>query len=296
MGCFLLLFDGVGIRARTGRLSPTLIESLRVSPQRRKKLTREVFAICALIFGGGSAVAADLPNIKEPSVAPALPVPAFSWTGFYVGVNGGYGLDHVSFPYAVVLPPTYSGQSALTERGPAFGGQVGYNYEIIGVPLFSHVVVGVEGDADWGDINGSATIPTSFGPATLGTRIENFGTLRGRIGYSFDRLLIYIGGGLSYATTENYYSGPGYVGSATTTRLPLQFSAYSIGAEYAVANNWSVRAEYTYDYIRAGWNNYCPAPGISVGFMSRATFHVARVGLNYHFDIFAPPAPVVARY
>jgi outer membrane immunogenic protein len=245
-------------------------------------------------FSAGVAEAADLPDLKEPPVVPT-PAPVFSWTGFYAGVNGGYGLDHASFPYAVTLPPPdlsyVGGQSGLTERGPLFGGQVGYNYEFTNVPIIGHAVVGVEADSEWADINGSVTIPTTPGPDTFGTRIENFGSLRGRVGYNFDRLLLYITGGLAYGTTENYYSVPGFSGSYTATRLPLRFSAYGAGLEYALTDNWSIKGEYMYTYIRAGWNVYAP----DIGYMSRATFHIVRIGLNYKFDLFAPP-PVVAKY
>ncbi|MGH6675577.1 MAG: outer membrane protein, partial [Xanthobacteraceae bacterium] len=203
----------------------------------------EILAVCAFVLAATSALAADLPNTKEAPLAP--PVSAFDWTGFYVGVNSGYGLDHVSLPYILTLPGgTASGVSAMTERGPLFGGQVGYNYELENVPLLGHAVVGIEADSDWADINGSAGAATPFGSAVFGTRIENFGTLRGRVGYNFDRLLLYIGGGISYATVESYYSGPGYSSATTTTRLPLRFSAYTIGAEYALSNNWTIRAEY----------------------------------------------------
>lgn len=248
----------------------------------------------AAVLSAGSAIAADLPSLKEP-VAP-LPE-AFSWTGFYVGVNAGGGIDHVSFPYSIALPggSTY-GQSGLTERGPAFGGQIGYNYQFSAIPLLSNIVAGVELGADWSNINGSSTIGTNVGWATFGTRIENFGTIRGRLGYSFDRLLVYFAGGISYATTENYFNVPGFSGSFTSTRFPLRSATYGIGAEYALTNNWSLRAEYLYDYVKAGYAVYSGANDSTVAFLSRTTFHVARLGLNYKFDFFTAPAPVVTKY
>lgn len=263
---------------------------------RRPRRSIQSVATLVLIATAGSAGAADLPDLKELPVAPATPVPVFNWTGSYIGVNGGYGLDHVSTPYILTLPAGMAaGTTGMTERGPLFGGQIGYNYELTGVPLIGHAVIGIEADSDWADINGSAIAATPFGIATFGTRIENFGTLRGRIGYNFDRLLLYIGGGVSYGTVESYYSGPGYSGATTTTRLPLRFSAYTIGAEYALSNNWAVRAEYVYDYIDANWRQYYPAAGTVVDFPSRSTFHVARIGINYRFDLFAP-APVFPKY
>ncbi len=240
-------------------------------------------AISAFILAATSARAADRPNAKE-APAPPAPAPVFTWTGFYAGVNGGYGLDHVSFPYALALPGggSASGRSALTERGPLFGGQVGYNYEVKGVPVIGHAVVGVEADSNWANINGAGTFGTAQGLATLGTRIEDFGSLRGRVGYNFDRLLLYISGGIAYGTTENYYSVPGSSSSYTSTRLPLRFGAYGAGLEYGLTDNWSIKGEYMYTYIRAGWNVYTP----DVGYMSRATFHIVRFGLNYKFDLF----------
>lgn len=284
---------GSEVKAKTNPTSGTLTKPQRARPKRKARVTSEVFALCTLIAGSGSAGAADLPNLKEPPVVPAAPVPAFSWTGFYAGVNGGYGLDHASFPFAVTLPggAFADGQSGLTEHGPLLGGQVGYNYEFTNVPILGHAVVGVEADSDWADINGSVTVATPQGPETFGTRIENFGTLRGRVGYNFDRLLLYVTGGLAYGTTENYYTVPGFTGSFTATRLPLRFGAYGAGLEYGLTDNWSIKGEYMYDYIRAGWNVYPP----DVGFMSRATFHTVRIGLNYKFDLFAP-TPVVAKY
>jgi outer membrane immunogenic protein len=220
----------------------------------------------------------------------------FSWTGFYAGVNGGYGLDHASFPYAVTLPGGFAGgQSGLTERGSFLGGQIGYNYELANVPFIGHAVVGVEVDSDWADINGSATVATPVGPETFGSRIENFGSLRGRLGYNFDRLLLYITGGPAYGTAKNYYSVPGFSGSFMSSRLTLPFGAYGAGLEYALTNNWSIKAEYIYEYVRAGWDDYIPASTANIGFMTRATFHTARIGLNYKFDLFEP-TPVVAKY
>jgi outer membrane immunogenic protein len=256
------------------------------------RITKGRTIVLALALGAGPVAAADLPNLKESPIAP-MPAPVFSWTGFYAGVNGGYGLDHVSFPYSVTLPggSIVSGQSGLTERGPLFGGQVGYNYEIANVPIIGHAVVGVEADTDWSNINGSVTFGTSQGLETFGTRIENFGSLRGRVGYNFDRLLLYISGGLAYATTENYYSVPGFSGSYTATHLPLRFGAFGAGLEYALTDNWSVKGEYMYNYVSVGWNVYPP----DVDYMSRATFHIVRFGLNYKFDLFEP-TPVVAKY
>lgn len=241
-----------------------------------------------------SASAADLPNVNEPPVF-SPPAPVFTWTGLYAGLSGGYALDHAAFPYSVTLPVGYTaGYSGLTERGPFFGGQVGYNYEFDNVPLIGHAVIGVEADFNWANINGSGNAATIYGPETFGSRVEDFGSVRGRLGYNFDRLLLYVTSGPAFGQTHNYYNVPGFSGSYTTSRLTLPFGAYGAGLEYALTNNWSIKAEYIYEYVRAGWNSYADGPA-NIGFNTRATFHTARIGFNYRFDLFEP-TPVVAKY
>lgn len=247
---------------------------------------------------GGAALAADLPVDKSPVIAPAPP-PAFSWTGFYVGVSGGYGLDHVSYPFAVTTGAGFvGGQSGLTERGGAVGLQIGYNYQLSGLPLVGdNLVIGIEGDADWSDINGASTTPTVLGPATFGTRIETFGGIEGRVGYAFDRLLIFLQGGIPYATTKSYFNAGGFSGSTTETRFRIgRQNLIGAGAEYAFDQNWSIRADYVYSFVGAWWDSFTPAPGVNVGFMTRTSFHTARASVDYHFDLFAPATPVVAKY
>jgi len=252
------------------------------------------------LVSGGAVFAADVP-IEQSSVDPGTPPPAFSWTGFYAGVNGGVPFDGYGQMY-MVNTWTASGQN-LHEIGPAFGGQVGYNYQFSGLPwVGDHLVLGAEAYADWSDVKGSVTVPTILGATTFGTRIGSFGAILGRLGYSFDRLFLYFQSGLPYAVTTNYYSvaNGGPSGSATVARF--QFGrqiAVGLGAEYAITDQWSIRVDYLYSYVRAAWllYNYNPGdPADFVRFSTRTSFHTARLGLDYHFDLFAPPAPVVAKY
>ncbi len=247
------------------------------------------------------ALAADLPTLKGPSLSP-LPQPTsaeYDWTGFYVGVNGGYGVDHFGFPYALSLPNGFeSGTSGITSSGPVFGGQVGFNYQLNRLPLIGHGVIGVEADDDWASLRGSTTVPTlASGPATFSTHFENFGTLRLRLGYNIDRLLLYITGGLTYGTTRNSYSVAQFSGSRewTYSGLPFRVDAGGVGAEYALTNNWSVKAEYIYDCIRANRETFSP-PGATVAFNSRSMYHIIRMGLNYKFDWLSPSAATVSKY
>ncbi len=255
------------------------------------------FVVCGIagLSAMSIAAAADLPDLKSPPAY--VPPPQFSWTGFYAGVNAGYGLDHASYPYLVEDNSYTLSRSGLTERGPAVGGQVGFDYQFSNLPLLGdHLVVGVEADADWSDINGASTPGSSVGPVTFGTRIQNFGGISGRIGYTFDRLLVFFNGGRPFATTEAYYTAwnLGLSNAAVATRFKNVLCGG--GLEYAFDDHWSARVDYRYTYIGAWWQDFNPTPGHQIAYMSRTSFHTVRLGIDYRFDLFAPPTPTVSKY
>ncbi len=256
----------------------------------------------AALFCAGTALAADLPDQKSAPVVPIVPPAVFSWTGFYVGANGGWGLDHFAFPYNTGGSPTFvTGTSGITSGGAVIGGQIGFNYELTNLAFIGHAVIGVEADSDWSGITGSSTVSNGPYTATFGTRVENFGTLRSRLGYNFDRLLLYFTAGLSYMTvnTNTNVNGPTASNTVTRSAWPLdvgKVGVVGIGAEYAVTNNITVKAEYLYDWAGARWETFALAPGTAIDFNTRSMYHIARVGVNYKFDWFSPPTPVDAKY
>ncbi|WP_051335430.1 outer membrane protein [Methylocapsa acidiphila] len=261
-------------------------------------------ALCA----AGTGHAADLPSrVSEPVFTPPPPPPAFSWTGFYAGVNVGYGIDHFAFPYIVTsgdFNATFQGRSGITASGPLGGVQVGFNYQL---PF--GVVLGVEVDNAWSGIRGQTTVNgvlvggDRYGSATFGSKFLDFATARGRIGYAFDRFMVYFTGGATLGSVNTYYSAatgaPFYAsGSSTSTRSGLlpHVGVVGIGGEYAVTNNITVKAEYLYDFINARNTNFSTPAG-AVNFGTRTMYHIGRVGLNYKFDWLSPSAtPVVAKY
>ncbi len=271
----------------------------------REELSRAAafFATLALACtaSAASAFAADLPDTKSAPVY-TPPPPEFSWTGFYVGVNAGAGLDHFAFPYHVYLPDDEGvGSSGITSAGPVAGGQIGFNYQIEGLPIIGHAVVGIEADDDWGAVRGSSTVYTNGGsPVNFGARFDNFGTLRLRVGYNFDRLLFYLTGGLTYGSNVTSFNIPtyGYSDSLRTTHtgLPFNVDTVGLGVEYAIDDHWSVKGEYLYDCVEAYYNRFTPATDARVSFNTRMMYHIARLGVNYKFDLFGSSTPVVAKY
>ena len=120
-----------------------------------------------------AAVAADLPR-RMPTKAPAYVPAGYNWTGFYVGINGGYGWGR-----------SYWNSFGSRDRvsGGMVGGTVGYNWQALGSPW----VFGLEGDIDWTDIKG--TFANAACPTGCQTKNDWLGTARGRVGYAWDRTM-----------------------------------------------------------------------------------------------------------
>jgi len=221
----------------------------------------------------GAASAADLPPPPPayPPQAPAAYVPAapgFSWTGFYLGANAGYGWSNGSGTTTTfgVGPDTFSAS------GNAFvvGGQLGYNYQ------FASVVFGVE--ADFQGSFGSGTLTDPSGALSATVKDPWFGTVRGRLGYAWDRVLLYGTGGLVYGdTTANGASGiPAIAFNNSSTYYTWTAGA---GAEWAFAGPWSAKIEYLY----SGTPSSIPAiPNVTPPSGSAHT-NLVRAGLDYHF-------------
>lgn len=266
-----------------------------------------------------SAFAADLPADKGAPPFQPPPAPPPTWTGFYLGVNGGYGGDRFVYPFNLSDPALggtiVNGSASLNSSGFLAGGQIGYNYEIPN----SNVVVGVEADADWSSIRGqlglNASIPAGLVPggaalsATAGSHIEYFGTARARLGYAFNNIMPYVTGGFAWGETSSYYNinaallgAGGSIGGAEHNGQ----DGWTVGAglEYQITPNLTFKTEYLYvdlgtrTLLSNDLGNLLGVGAIGANFdiRERSTINVVRAGLDYKFDWFAPPAPVVAKY
>jgi outer membrane immunogenic protein len=248
-----------------------------------------------------------LPAKTEPPVYQPPPPAEFGWNGFYAGVHVGGGVDHFGFKYSLATPPPggfVQGTSGITASGPIGGLQVGFNYEL---PFF-HIVASIEIDNSASGIRGQTTVNRVFPSgapfaATYGSKFENFGTARLRLGYAWGRFLPYLTAGFTYGIIETYYSvvTPGFFSTAasTATRSGVfpHVGAAGIGLEYAIAPNFTAKVEYLYEFINARRVIFNPAAGTSIQFGTRTMYHVARVGLNYKIDWLAPtPPPIAANY
>lgn len=252
-------------------------------------MRKALLATASLIAMGGSAFAADLPNVKGPPVFNPPPPPAFSWTGFYIGGKVGYawGGSTTDLYENFTTPPFFLTRLNLYRpTGIIGGGYAGYNFQ------WTQFVFGVEGDIEDSSFHGSS-FAGPFDLATLSTRIGLQGSVRGRVGYAWDRLLFYGTGGVSFASITNGYSVPiiGFEDSFQNTRAGWTVGG---GLEYAITNNFLIRGEARHSDYGHTTNDFSPFPF----YVSKHVWeNEGEIGLAYKFDWFAPPVtPVVAKY
>jgi opacity protein-like surface antigen len=256
-----------------------------------KKLAPACFA-AASALSILSAQAADLPGLKGPPPAP--PAPVFTWTGFHVGYNKGYGGAVYEGNVALAAPLLGGSATRTFDRAAGWfvGGQIGYDYQFA-----NGLVLGLETDMQWSDIRSSHQATTTGSNPLLSTyadtrqNLEWFGTTRARLGYSFGRLLPYVTGGVAYGETT--VTGTQFLASGLTTvasgRSVNVGWAAGAGLDFALSGNLSTRAEYLYLQLpgvsgQAVGVTPPPFPALAGSFTTGPTdAHMLRAGMNYRF-------------
>ncbi|MGX5735359.1 outer membrane protein [Bosea thiooxidans] len=221
----------------------------------------------ALLFSA-AAGAADLRGVVLPP-APALPA-LYSWSGFYAGVQGGYSWGSSQIRVGDAAGP-FAPVSFRLDDNLAFGGvHAGFNYQMGGI------VLGIEGDVEVIDSSSHFTNGGLTGRITQDWQ----GAARARIGYAFDRLMIYAAGGASFTDYERRV----YDGAGLSERLTSARTGWNIGAgvNFAFTDNLILGAEYRYtDFGR----NRFASSGAFAGLTGsqELTTHSARASIAYKF-------------
>jgi outer membrane immunogenic protein len=255
-----------------------------------------IFGLTAAAFSfaaSGLAFAADMAVKARPAPIPA-PFAPFSWTGVYVGINGGVDWENTKTDYSYSSIPSPNPPGFETLFGPGgplnvggtsavnsaivsgflpvslgshstavglVGAQLGYNYQ------FQQYVVGIETDLDWVDGLKTTTFtapPNGFitNNDTQTAGLRWLGTVRARLGYAIDRNLFFVTGGLAYGETKASTLGTGFDGFGTDTFIGNASgwrAGYAVGGgyEYAFTNNVTGKIEYL--YYNLGTANYAVA-------------------------------------
>jgi opacity protein-like surface antigen len=222
-----------------------------------------------------------------------------NWTGFYIGghVGGGWSDDHWSDPFGST--PGLGGTTNIAgfgdtthATGPLGGGQIGFNIQK------DQWVFGLQADADAADLRGENTCFSGLGGINCQRVVNSLGTLTGRVGFAWDRSLVYVkGGGALTNTTYNLNGNTNALAlGAGSTNLYEGGWTVGGGVEYALTKNWSALVEY--DHIGLA-SVTVPFPTVAMinaqSISVRQSIDVFKLGVNYKFDI-SEPAPVVAKY
>jgi len=281
-------------------------------------MKRTLLATAALMALAAPAGAADL-AVKYP--VKAVPVPVFTWTGFYVGANVGYGGDKFGYnvnggnncvrqPQAAVFEgdgpgpgpgncgnnnPSVDQLSIVGPGGPGFFGPIAATADLNSSGFFvggqigynyqfaNNIVIGFETDLQWSDISGNVALNALGSPLlSFGSSLDYFGTIRVRLGYAFDRFLPYITGGAAYGKTSTDLSILGIsLLSDSSTNWGWTLGG---GGEVAITDHWTFKAEYLYvDLGSSSLNLATVGFFIPIGIDVDTKFHTFKAGVNYKF-------------
>src|ERR1700761_2354791 len=240
-----------------------------------------LLASTALISNASAADLAARPYTKAP---PMMQAAAYDWSGFYIGINGGWAETHdrrTFDPVANVL-------GDYNMDGGTVGGQIGYRWQSGGW------VFGLEAQGNWADLSGSTTNTFLGAGNFVRSKMDAFGLFTGQIGYAWNNVLLYVKGGAA-VTDRNYtFETPGLFSASTgyDTRWSPTVGA---GLEYGFAPNWSFGVEYDHIFEDRHGATFSDGTGFIVPgpFSTGGDTDMVLGRLNYKFGY---GAPLMAKY
>ena len=251
-----------------------------------KKFLLGVIGLMALGMSA-PAMAADLP--AQPYAKAPVLIPAYyDWSGFYTGVNGGWGSSRKCWNTIDQTGAFIANEGCHNATGGIAGGQIGYRWGF--GPSW---IIGVEGQGDWSGLRGSnqsIATPTQ----TNSSKVDAFGKWTGQIGYAFNTALLYVKGGA--AATDDRFAVSNTVGSTVIGTLGNQTrwgGTAGAGVEFTFAPNWSAAVEY--DHLFMGTKAATFATPVTNGLLQsdsiRQDVDLVTVRVNYRWG-----GPVIAKY
>jgi outer membrane protein OmpA-like peptidoglycan-associated protein len=242
-----------------------------------------------------------LASVAVAALAPS--VTAFAqdwWSGPEIGLQGGYAFDGSSGN--LTCPGFDGGEGGVTcatERiidpkfhyhfdttGALGGAHAGYNWQ------WGHTVLGLEADAEFADVTGS-TAPPGEG-FSVRTKMDFDASVRGKLGWAFDRILIYGTGGVAFGDVDTSYrvaavSGGPLLAAGGTSSVRVGWTGGG-GMEYAFTRNWEAGLEYRYTDLG---NKSFVNTALGVSDSNEYNFSAVRLSLTYRFAPPPPPMPPV---
>ncbi|MGA8615165.1 MAG: outer membrane beta-barrel protein [Xanthobacteraceae bacterium] len=227
-----------------------------------------------------------------PFKAPAYAAPASSWTGFYIGVNGGAGWATAASSIDLAgLAAGLGGLGTLGNfpvgsheiNGFLGGGQIGYNWQT------GNIVLGVEGDGDWADVEGTAPCIEVL---SCSAKVNWTADATVRLGVlPMSNVLIYVKGGAAWAGLNYNLSSAGVLGAGTSLSSGLTTTKtgglLGLGTEYLFAPHWTAKIEYNYADFGSHTDTFVLSEtgvgSVAVPIQTTLQMHTVKAGVNYHF-------------
>ncbi|RWX62280.1 porin family protein [Mesorhizobium sp. M4B.F.Ca.ET.089.01.1.1] len=188
-----------------------------------RRLTLASAGLLALLSGSAQAadVGADLP----------MTAPGFDWTGYYAGLQAGYGWGRADM--------SSSGGAPFSASPDLDGGFIGGH--VAGLWQFDQAVLGAVADLNYSSVDGAADLGLGD---SAGAELKWFGSVDAKAGYAMDRVLVYGIGGIAFAGIEASRNGV----ADTRTEVGWTLGA---GVDYALTDKFVVGAQYRYFDFRS---------------------------------------------
>lgn len=227
--------------------------------------------LCGSLFCMAPAMAADMPSSRLLPPAPALP-DLYSWTGIYLGVQGGYSWGQERTTFSDTLGRAFNGAAFRQSSDSALGGaHAGFNYQT------GSIVFGIEGDVEALDAGETLVAPGM----TARVKRDWQASVRGRLGFAMDRFMIYATGGAAFTDFDYhlYDSATGLSASADRSKTGWTAGA---GVNFAYTDNLILGAEYRYtDFGKVNQAGSGPLLGLTV--RHEPATHTLRASVAYKF-------------
>jgi outer membrane immunogenic protein len=224
-------------------------------------MNRLLLTACAGLLAAAVATPSFAADLSRPSYKAPIYVAPFSWSGFYIGLNGGYGWGNSNWSSVLT-------SGSPQPKGAMGGGTLGYNLQT------GSFVWGLEGDFDLSWIKGSSLGTGVCAGVGCETKNSWLATGRGRIGYAWDRWLPFLTAGAAFG---NIKMTPNTGLSESKNKLGWTAGA---GVEYAFMGEWSAKIEYLYvDLGKAT----CGAASCGIDTDVSYKTNLVRAGVNYRF-------------
>jgi outer membrane immunogenic protein len=246
----------------------------------------------ALIAMGMAAPAFAADLAARPYKAAPVAVPMmYDWSGFYIGVNGGYGWGRQCVDITAVSAVAFSfAEGCRDAEGGIAGGQIGYRWQA-GTWVF-----GLEAQGDWANIRSERA--SLFNVAnTWKTNINGLGLFTGQVGYAWNATLFYVKGGAAVISHRaDIFNTATGIGIAQAERARWG-GVVGVGIEYGFAPNWTAGIEYDYLFRTNDGNTYLTpalAPTTSIAANTSTEVSMITGRISYKFGGYG--APIAARY